>query len=268
MGYVAFRCGPAISISAPRHSSAGGVSPEKAAQQNFPPGATWHRSPSFFRQKPQLFRHSSDWLYHRQRVSRQRLPPMVPMLRNTGEATVLTASYRTGKSLRISGECSTAARVVSAPISTPSPACWRIPRSSLTPRKSSNIGWREQFLLHRRQQVGAAGNHFHLAVILRHQCDGFIQRLRTEQLEVGQAHSHRPWATRHSYPAAPDRADAASGPCRGTTASRHVREACGGPSGQPTRSFRFASFPSSRAGLPAHAPGVNGASRSRTPTAS
>src|SRR5271165_6485899 len=88
--------GPAISTSAPRHISAGAVSPENAAQQNFPPGATWHRSPSFFRQKPQLLRHNSDWLYHRQRVSRQRLPPIVPMLRRTGEATVFAAWYSTG----------------------------------------------------------------------------------------------------------------------------------------------------------------------------
>ena len=91
MGYAA-SLRPAISTSAPRHSSAGGVSPENVAQQKFPPGATWHRSPSFFRQKPQLLRHSSDWLYHRQRVSRQMLPPRVPILRITGEATVFTAS--------------------------------------------------------------------------------------------------------------------------------------------------------------------------------
>ena len=89
MGYVLLRGSLAISSSAPRHSNAGGVSPENAAQQNFPPGATWHRSPSFFRQNPQLFRHSSDWLYHRQRVSRQTFPPSVPMLRKTGDATVL-----------------------------------------------------------------------------------------------------------------------------------------------------------------------------------
>src|SRR5208283_1707196 len=87
---------PAISISAPRHSSAGGVSPEKAAQQVFPPGATWHKSPSFFRQKSQLFRHNSDWLYQRQRVSRQILPPSVPMFRSTGDATVFVAWYSTG----------------------------------------------------------------------------------------------------------------------------------------------------------------------------
>ena len=85
----------AISISAPRHSSAGGVSPENAAQQILLLGATWQRSPSFFRQKPQLLRHSSDWLYQRQRVSRQMFPPIVPMLRNTGDATVFVASYRT-----------------------------------------------------------------------------------------------------------------------------------------------------------------------------
>src|SRR5271165_3694482 len=113
--------GPSFSTSAAKHSSAGGVSPEKAAQQVFPPGATWHKSPSFFRQKSQLFRHSSDWLYQRQRVSRQMLPPSVPMFRNTGDATVLVASYSTAYSRRISGECSMEASVVNAPMLTPPP---------------------------------------------------------------------------------------------------------------------------------------------------
>ena len=75
---------------------AGGVSPENAAQQVVPPGATWQRSPSFFKQKPQLLRHCSDWLYQRQRVSRQMLPPIVRMLRKTGEAIVFTAACSTG----------------------------------------------------------------------------------------------------------------------------------------------------------------------------
>src|SRR5690242_10376002 len=87
--------GPAISTSASRHSSAGGVSPEKAAQQVVPPGATWHRSPSFLMQKPHDVRQVTDWLYQRQRVSRQMLPPIVPMLRSTGDATVRTASRST-----------------------------------------------------------------------------------------------------------------------------------------------------------------------------
>src|ERR1700678_454479 len=105
-----------ISSSAPRHNNAGGVSPENVAQQKSPPGATWHKFPSFFRQKPQLLRHSRDWLYQRQRVSRQMLPPSVPMLRSTGEATVLTASCKTGKSLRTIVECSTSLSVVNAPV--------------------------------------------------------------------------------------------------------------------------------------------------------
>src|SRR5436309_10950350 len=93
----------AISISAFRHSNAGGVSPENAAQHFVPPGATWQRSPSFFMQKPQDFLQASDWLYQRHRVSRQTLPPIVPMLRRTGEATVLAASTRTEyRSRRIS----------------------------------------------------------------------------------------------------------------------------------------------------------------------
>src|SRR5258708_12414462 len=85
----------AISISASRHNSAGGVSPENAAQHFVPPGATWHKSPSFLMQKPQPLRQVSDWLYQRHRVSRQMLPPIVPMLRNTGEATVASASLST-----------------------------------------------------------------------------------------------------------------------------------------------------------------------------
>src|SRR5678816_1162588 len=85
----------AISTSASRHSSAGGVSPEKAAQHLVPPGATWHRSPSFLMQNPHPLRQVSDWLYQRQRVSRQMLPPIVPILRNTGEATLAAASVRT-----------------------------------------------------------------------------------------------------------------------------------------------------------------------------
>src|ERR1022692_3665180 len=65
---------PAISISAFRQRSAGGVSPENAAQHFVPPGATWQRSPSFLMQHPQPLRHVSDWLYQRQRVSRQMFP--------------------------------------------------------------------------------------------------------------------------------------------------------------------------------------------------
>src|SRR6266478_6014022 len=87
----------AISISAFRQSSAAGVSPENAAQHFAPPGATWQRSPSFLMQKPQPLRHVNDWLYQRQRVSRQMLPPRVPMLRSTGDATVAAASVRTMK---------------------------------------------------------------------------------------------------------------------------------------------------------------------------
>src|SRR6202007_2954141 len=90
----------AISISAFRHSSAGGVSPENAAQHLVPPGATWHKSPSFLIQKPQPFRQVSDWLYQRQRVSRQMFPPIVPMLRRRGDATVAAASVSTGKCWR------------------------------------------------------------------------------------------------------------------------------------------------------------------------
>src|SRR5215467_2981243 len=85
----------AISISASRHSSAGGVSPLNAAQHFVPPGATWQRSPSFLMQKPHDLRHCSDWLYQRQRVSRQMLPPIVAILRITGEATVAAASVKT-----------------------------------------------------------------------------------------------------------------------------------------------------------------------------
>src|SRR6476661_3948848 len=87
---------PASSISAFRHNSAAGVSPENAAQHLVPPGATWHKSPSFLMQKPHPLRQVSDWLYHRQRVSRQMLPPMVPMLRRTGDATIEAASVKTG----------------------------------------------------------------------------------------------------------------------------------------------------------------------------
>src|SRR6202051_3247868 len=90
----------AISISAFRQSNAGGVSPENAAQHFVPPGATWQRLPSFLMQNPQPLRQVSDWLYHRQRVSRQMLPPIVPMLRSTGEATVAAASVSTGKCCR------------------------------------------------------------------------------------------------------------------------------------------------------------------------
>src|ERR1041385_7317034 len=85
----------AISISAFKQRSAGGVSPEKAAQHLLPPGATWQRSPSFLMQKPQDLRQASDWLYQRHLVSRHMLPPIVPMLRITGEATVCAASTRT-----------------------------------------------------------------------------------------------------------------------------------------------------------------------------
>src|SRR5438270_12651559 len=95
----------AISISAFKHSSAGAVSPENAAQHFVPPGATWQRSPSFFMQNPQDLRQVSDWLYQRQRVSKQILPPMVPMLRRMGEATVLAASVNNEELFRRKSEC-------------------------------------------------------------------------------------------------------------------------------------------------------------------
>ena len=37
---------------------------------------------------------------------------------------------------------------------------------------------REQLLLHRRQQVGPAGNNLYLAVMLCHEADGFLECLR------------------------------------------------------------------------------------------
>src|SRR5438874_13075832 len=110
---------PAMLISAPRVSSAAGVSAEKAAQQKLPPGATWQRSPSFLMQKPHPLRHCSDWLYQRQRVSRQMLPPSVAMLRITGDATVLTASYNTRQRCAMTAECSSVESVVRAPIASP-----------------------------------------------------------------------------------------------------------------------------------------------------
>src|ERR1700719_609737 len=98
----------AISIWACRQSKAGGVSPEKAAQHFVPPGATWQRSPSFFMQNPQPLRQVRDWLYQRQRVSRQILPPSVPILRSTGDATVDAASVSIGKCWRRYGDFSIA----------------------------------------------------------------------------------------------------------------------------------------------------------------
>src|SRR4030081_891766 len=89
--------GLAIFTSAPRQRSAGGVSAENAAQHFVPPGATWQRSPSFLMQNPQPLRQVSDWLYQRQRVSRQMFPPTVPILRSTGDATIAAASVSTGK---------------------------------------------------------------------------------------------------------------------------------------------------------------------------
>src|SRR6185312_7664032 len=100
--------GPAISSSASRHSSAAGESAENAAQHFFPPGATWQRSPSFLMQKPHDLRQVSDWLYHKQRVSRQMLPPIVPILRRMGDATVIAASRNTGYLRRINSESSMA----------------------------------------------------------------------------------------------------------------------------------------------------------------
>src|SRR5437762_13965463 len=98
--------GPAISISAFRQSNAAGESAENAAQHFVPPGATWHRSPSFLMQKPHDLRHCSDWLYQRQRVSRQMLPPIVPMLRMTGEAIVFAAWASTEYFRRMNSEFS------------------------------------------------------------------------------------------------------------------------------------------------------------------
>src|SRR5437763_15856663 len=96
----------AISISACKQSSAGGVSPEKTAQHFVPPEATWQRSPSFLMQKPQDFLHARDWLYQRQRVSRQMLPPIVLMLRMRGDAAVLAASVRPGSFFAGVEDCS------------------------------------------------------------------------------------------------------------------------------------------------------------------
>src|ERR1035437_2814951 len=72
--------------------------------------------------------------------------------------------------------------------------------------------------------------------------------------KLGRLTLHLPRLARHSSPVVLDRADAASGLCRGTTANPHVREVCGEQSGQPTRSFRLSSSPFLHAVLPAHAP--------------
>src|SRR5437660_12079156 len=126
--------GLAISISAFKQSNAGGVSPENAAQHFAPPGATWHRLPSFLMQNPQRLRQVNDWLYQRQRVSRQMLPPRVPMLRSTGEATVAAASVRTMKCWLRYGDFSIVLSAVSAPISAEPLARGRTPRNSVMPR--------------------------------------------------------------------------------------------------------------------------------------
>ena len=90
----------------------------------------------FLMQNPQPLRQVSDWLYQRQRVSRQMLPPMVPMFRGTGDATVAAASVSTEKCCCRNCERSIIRSVV-APISTPPSGCGRIPRISATPRRSS-----------------------------------------------------------------------------------------------------------------------------------
>src|ERR1035437_5339281 len=131
-----------------------------------------------------------------------------------------------------------------------------------------NVWRREQFLLHRRQQVGTARNHFHLAVILRHQRHGFIKSLGAQQLEAGQAHSPPPAVGPAFVPCR-----AGSSGCRiGPLPRNHSEPPCSRSlwgavgSTNPVISTLFIPFFARSAASTRS--GVNGASRRRTPTAS
>src|SRR5664280_922336 len=127
---------------------------------------------------------------------------------------------------------------------------------------------REQLLLHRRQQVGTARNHFHLAVILRHQRHGFIKSLGAQQLEAGKAQSP------------PLAGDPAFVPCRAGSSGCRIRPLPRNHSEPPcSRNFSGAVgstdsvisilfIPFFARSAASTRSGVNGASRKRTPTAS
>ena len=82
---------------APSARSAGTVSALATARQRGLDGATRHTTDgSVFMHIPSAMRQKSDWSYQLHRVSRQRLPPIVPMFRSCGVeiAIALSASAR------------------------------------------------------------------------------------------------------------------------------------------------------------------------------
>ncbi len=107
--------GPTSTNSALRATVTGAVSLEFTAQHRGLDGATQQIAPSFFMQKSMAFRHSYVWLYQRQRVSRQRLPPSVPMLRRSGVLTSPAAFARAGYPRRTFVCSISSVRVIPAP---------------------------------------------------------------------------------------------------------------------------------------------------------
>src|SRR5664280_1923108 len=131
-----------------------------------------------------------------------------------------------------------------------------------------NVWRREQLLLHRRQQVGTARNHFYLAVILRHQRHGFVESLGAQQLEGGKAHSPPPAGDPAFVPCR-----AESSGCRiGPLPRNHNEPPCSrnfsGAVGSTDSVISILFIPFFARSAASTRSGVNGASRKRTPTAS
>ena len=96
-----------------------------------------------FMQKPSAVRQKSDWSYQLHRVSRQTLPPIVPMLRSCGVLTTSAACASAVYRSRTRASAETAVRVVPALISR-RPFSW-MPAASRTPASdtsSSGANWR------------------------------------------------------------------------------------------------------------------------------
>src|SRR6267143_1183090 len=102
--------------------SAGTVSALATARHRALDGATRQTTDGcVFMQKPSAVRQKRDWSYQLQRVSRQRFPPMVPMLRSCGVETTPAAWASAAYFVRTAGCVATSVSVAPAAMRIPDP---------------------------------------------------------------------------------------------------------------------------------------------------
>ena len=124
---------------APSVARAGAESLLAAATQRLPPSTTWQAEPSFFRQNPKLLRQKWLWLIHWQRVSSITFPPIVPIWRCCGPATLSTACARAGAMRRTSLLSAMSTNEVRGPIERPPSAVTSMPRSASMPSSATTM---------------------------------------------------------------------------------------------------------------------------------